>query len=156
MYLSEEQYLHAKDLFEQKTEPSPLLADLSSWAIEKYGIEVIDYICDERWDGKLRMMPVLWEDEEVDMFRRFRNYNPKIQRAFAFKFAKLCRKYKQHAGFTKPTEVFVAYETLKEEFEKRNIAIDRERKVDEPGTGENKAAIEEASKETLCELPQEA
>ncbi len=156
MFLSEEQYLHAKDLFEQKTEPSPLLADLSAWAIKEYGIEVIDYICDERWDGKLRMMPVLWEDEVVDMFRRFRNYNPKIQKAFAFKFAKLCRKYKQHAGFTKPTEVFVAYETLKEEFEKRNIAIDREKKEDEPGTGENKETMEETLGEILRELPQEA
>ncbi len=156
MFLSEEQYLHAKDLFEQRTEPSPLLADLSAWAIKEYGIEVIDYICDERWDGKLRMMPVLWEDEVVDMFRRFRNYNPKIQKAFAFKFAKLCRKYKQHAGFTKPTEVFVAYETLKEEFEKRNIAIDREKKEDEPGTGENKETMEETLGEILRELPQEA
>lgn len=156
MFLSEEQYLHAKDLFEQRTEPSPLLADLSAWAIKEYGIEVIDYICDERWDGKLRMMPVLWEDEVVDMFRRFRNYNPKIQKAFAFKFAKLCRKYKQHAGFTKPTEVFVAYETLKEEFEKRNIAIDGEMKTDEPGTGENEENLEETLKGALRELPQEA
>ena len=156
MFLSEEQYLHAKDLFEQKTEPSPLLADLSSWAIEKYGIEVIDYICDERWDGKLRMMPVLWEDEEVDMFRRFRNYNPKIQKAFAFKFAKLCRKYKQHAGFTKPTEVFVAYETLKEEFEKRNIVINRVIKSCEPEKGEDEEAMEEPPEEVLRELPQKA
>ena len=42
MFLSEEQYLHAKDLYNQRTEPSPLLADLSAWAVKKYGIHVID------------------------------------------------------------------------------------------------------------------
>ncbi len=127
MFLSEEQFIHAKELYEQIKEPTPLLADLSAWTMKKYGIRVIDYICDERLDGKLRMMPVLWEDKEVDMFRRYSNYNPKIQRAFAFKFAELCRKYKEHSGFTKPTQIFIAYESLKEEFEKRNIPIRRKR-----------------------------
>ena len=127
MFLSEEQFIHAKELYEQIKEPTPLLADLSAWTMKKYGIRVIDYICDERLDGKLRMMPVLWEDKEVDMFRRYLNYNPKIQRAFAFKFAELCRKYKKHSGFTKPTQIFIAYESLKEEFEKRNIPIRRKR-----------------------------
>lgn len=127
MFLSEEQFIHAKELYEQKKEPTPLLADLSAWTMKKYGIRVIDYICDERLDGKLRMMPVLWEDKEVDMFRRYSNYNPKIQRAFAFKFAELCRKHKEHSGFTKPTQIFIAYESLKEEFEKRNIPIRRKR-----------------------------
>ena len=136
--------------------PTEPLVDKYMELIEKYGIEVIDYICDERWDGKLRMMPVLWEDEEVDMFRRFSNYNPKIQRAFAFKFAKLCRKYKQHAGFTKPTEVFVAYETLKEEFEKRNIVINRVIKSCEPEKGEDEEAMEETPEEVLRESPQKA
>ena len=127
MFLSEEQFIHAKELYEQIKEPTPLLADLSAWTMKKYGIRVIDYICDERLDGRLRMMPVLWEDKEVDMFRRYSNYNPKIQRAFAFKFAELCRKYEKHSGFTKPTQIFIAYESLKEEFEKRNIPIRRKR-----------------------------
>ncbi len=121
MFLSEEQYLHAKDLYNQRTEPSPLLADLSAWAVKKYGIHVIDYICDERKDGKLRMTPVLWEDKEVDMLRKYCNYNPKIQKAFAYKFAGLCRKYRSHQEYTKPSNIFIAYETLKEEFEKRMI-----------------------------------
>lgn len=123
MFLSEEQFLHAKELYEQRTEPTPLLAELSAWTMKKYGIKVIDYICDVRRDGILRMMPVLWEDEEVDMFRKYCNYNPKMQRAFAYKFAELCRKHKSHAEYTKPSKIFVAYETLKEEFEKRSICI---------------------------------
>ena len=121
MFLSEEQFIHAKELYEQIKEPTPLLADLSAWTMNKYGIRVIDYICDRRWDGKMRMIPVLWDDKEVDLFRRYCNYNPKIQKAFAFKFAELCRKYKVHSGFTRPTQIFIAYESLKEEFEKRNI-----------------------------------
>lgn len=119
MFLSEEQFLHAKDLYENTIEPTPLLADLSAWAVKKYGIRVIDYICDQRYDGQLRMMPVLWADEDVDLFRRYRDYNPKIQKAFAQKFAQLCRKYKSHGEYTKPGKVFIAYESLKEELEKR-------------------------------------
>lgn len=121
MFLSEEQFVHAKDLYEQVTEPSPLLAELSAWAIKKYGITVIDYICDVRRDGMLRMMPVLWEEEEVDILRKKCNYNPKIQKAFANKFAELCRKYEMHDEYSRPGEVFVAYETLKEDLEKRKI-----------------------------------
>lgn len=119
VFLSDEQYIHAKALYENITEPTPLLADLSAWALQKYGIQVIDYICDQRIDGQLRMMPVLWADEDVDMFRRYRNYNPKIQKAFAQKFAELCRKYKSHKEYTKPGKIFIAYESLKEELEKR-------------------------------------
>lgn len=123
MFLSEEQFLHAKELYEQRTEPTPLLADLSAWTMKKYGIKVIDYICDVRRDGILRMMPVLWEDEEVNLFRSHCNYNPKMQKAFAYKFAGLCRKHKAHTEYTKPSKIFVAYETLKEEFEKRGICV---------------------------------
>lgn len=123
MFLSEEQFIHAKELYEQIAEPTPLLADLSAWTMKKYGIKVIDYICDVRRDGILRMMPVLWEDEEVNMFRKYCNYNPIMQKAFAYKFAGLCRKYKSHTEYTKPSKIFVAYETLKEEFEKRSIFI---------------------------------
>lgn len=123
MFLSEEQYTHAKALYEQLAEPTPLLLDLSAWAVKKYGVKVIDYICDVRNDGQLRMMPILWDDKDVDMFRRYCNYNPKIQKAFAHKFAELCRKYKTHTEYTKPSRIFIAYETLKEEFEKRRIPI---------------------------------
>ena len=117
MYLSNEQFMHAKELYENTAEPAPLLADLSAWARKEYGVNVIDYICDRRLDGTLRMMPVLWEDEEVDLFRRHCNYNPKIQKAFAQKFAKLCRKYNMHREYTKIGKVFVAFESLKEELE---------------------------------------
>ena len=50
MFLSDEQYIHAKELYENTTEPTPLLADLSAWALKKYGVNVIDYICDKRSD----------------------------------------------------------------------------------------------------------
>lgn len=121
MFLSEEQYIHAKELHENTTEPSPLLADLSDWSVKEFGIGVIDYICDRRLDGKLRMIPVLWDEKEVDMFRWCCNYNPKIQRAFARKFAELCKKYQLHSEYIRPGNVFVAYESLKEELEKRLI-----------------------------------
>jgi len=123
MFLSDEQYIHAKELYENTTEPTPLLADLSAWALKKYGVNVIDYICDKRSDGKLRMMPVLWEDKEVDLFRRCCNYNPKIQKDFAQKFAQLCRKHNMHREYTKISKVFIAYESLKEELEKRLMTV---------------------------------
>lgn len=123
MFLNNEQYIHAKELYENTTEPSPLLADLSAWAWKEYGVKVIDYICDRRSDGKLRMIPVLWEDEEVDLLRRYCNYNPMIQKAFARKFAQLCRKHNAHREYTEISKVFVAYESLKEELEKRRWAI---------------------------------
>lgn len=121
MFLSDEQYIHAKELYENTKEPTPLLADLSAWAIRKYGIAVIDYICDKRNDGKLRMIPVLWEDEEVDLLRSHCNYNPEIQKAFALKFAELCKKYEIHAEYRKAGNIFVAYESLKEDLERRTI-----------------------------------
>ncbi len=122
MFLSEEQYIHAKELYESTTEPSPLLADLSAWAVRKYGIAVIDYICDKRRDGKLRMMPVFWEDKEVDLLRMHCSYNPEIQKAFAQKFAELCKKYGVHAEYCKASRIFVAYESLKEDLERRVVA----------------------------------
>lgn len=128
MFLSEEQYNHAKDLYENATKPTPLLADLSDWAIKKYGVMVIDYICDERRDGQLRMMPVLWADEEVDLLRWCCNYNSKIQKAFARKFAGLCRKYELHKEYMKAGNIFIAYESLKEELEKRGIVIEERKK----------------------------
>lgn len=117
MFLSKEQFTHAKELYENTIEPTPLLVDLAAWSFQKYGVRVIDYICDKRSDGTLRMIPVLWADEDVDLFRRYRNYNPKIQKAFAQKFAELCRKYKIHGEYIKPSKVFIAYESLKEDLE---------------------------------------
>lgn len=125
MFLSEEQYIHAKELYENTTEPTPLLVDLSTWAVKKYGVAVIDYICDERSDGQLRMMPILWEDKEVDLFRWSCNYNPAIQKAFARKFAGLCRKYEMHKQYMKAGNIFIAYESFKEELEKRGISAER-------------------------------
>ncbi len=112
MFLTQEQYIHAKSIHDGETEPSPLLEKLSVWAKMQYGINVVDYICDKRIDGKLRMVAVLWKAEEMYMLNLGCNYNPEIQHAFAKKFAQLCRKYDLHEEYFKPKNFFVAYDTL--------------------------------------------
>lgn len=121
MFLTDEQYIHAISLYNEEAEPSPLLTKLSAWAEKQYGIKVIDYICDKRLDGMLRLVPVLWDDKEVRTLMMLGNYNPEIQHAFAKKFAELCRKYDMHEGYAKPKNFFVAYETLKDEPERHAV-----------------------------------
>ena len=86
MFLTGEQYIHAISLYNEEAEPSPLHTKLSAWAEKQYGIKVIDYICDKRLDGMLRMVPVLWDDKEIRTLMMLGNYNPEIQHAFAKKF----------------------------------------------------------------------
>lgn len=121
MFLTDEQYIHAISLYNEEAEPSLLLTKLSAWAEKQYGIKVIDYICDKRLDGKLRLVPVLWDDKDIRTLMMLGNYNPDIQKAFAKKFAELCRKYDMHEEYAKPKNFFVAYETLMDEPERHVV-----------------------------------
>lgn len=115
MFLSDEQFISAKDLYDGKKEPSQLLAELAAWAKEEYKVTVIDYICDCLEGGKLQMTAVLWDRSEYDRMKKGHNFDSAIQRAFSHRFAELYRKYQLYEAEYTPDEIFVAFETLKDE-----------------------------------------
>lgn len=115
MLLTKEQYARAKDLYDKKVAPSPLLSELAAWAGENFRVTVIDYICDIRSDGHLRLKLVLWDYVEEKLLRNGCNYDAQIQKLFAEKFAEISCKYQVHTEYQKPEKVFVCYDTLKDE-----------------------------------------
>lgn len=113
MFLSNEQYAHAMELYTKRKQPSPLLTELAAWADTAYHITVIDYICEQNDRQGLILRLVLWDHtERVRIFDQTHNYDPQIQQAVLAKFRELASKYHLHPEYLHAEKVFVGYETL--------------------------------------------
>ena len=123
MFLTEEQFLNAKDLYDKKVAPSPVLAQLAAWAKERYHVTVIDYVCDRTVNNLLRFMPILWDRKEVQSLKDEFNFLPEIQKEFAEKFAELSYEYGVHEEYWGTEKVFVSYHDFKSDL--RNFIINR-------------------------------
>ncbi len=116
MFLSDEQYAHAMELYTKRKQPSPLLAELAAWADTAYNITVIDYICEQNDRQGLILRLVLWNlAERMRIFDQTYNYDPKIQQAVLAKFRDLTAKYRLHQEYLHAEKVFVGYETLQDQ-----------------------------------------
>lgn len=123
MFLTEEQFLKAKDLYDKKVAPSPLLAELAVWAKERYHVTVIDYVCDITINNLLRFMPILRDRKEVRSLKDEFNFLPEIQKEFAEKFAELSCKYGGHEEYREAEKIFVPYHDFESDL--RNFIINK-------------------------------
>ena len=123
MFLTEEQFLKAKDLYDKKVAPSPLLAELAAWAKERYHVTVIDYICDITVNNQKRFMPILRARKEVRSLKDEFNFLPEIQKEFAEKFVELSCKYGEHEEYRETEKVFVPYHDFESDL--RNFLINK-------------------------------
>lgn len=123
MLLSKEEYEHALQCLDKKGQGgSPeegLLREMQEWAGNREGLELYDYFCDRLESGRLRLKIVLWDMEAEKMVMKGANYNGKKQREFADKFADLSRKYGIYKEYWKAWDVFVTFDTLKDEIQSR-------------------------------------
>ena len=122
MLLSKERYGHALRCLDMRgqedgTAEGRLLRELQEWGRDRGGLELCDYFCDRMESGRLRLTIVLWDTESRKKIMKGANYNEKKQRAFADRFAELSRKYGIYREYWKGWDVFVAFDTLKDEIQ---------------------------------------
>ncbi len=118
MFLSDEQYIHVLDLIDKKVMPGPLLSELKAWALNSLQITMYDYICDTTVNGLTRLKIVLWDYEAESAMMDGANLNPEYQKMFAKVFSALARKYDLHPGYHNEKDIFVCYDTIKDEVQK--------------------------------------
>lgn len=119
MFLEPKQYEHVIEILSSKIKPEPLLAQLQEWARKELEAEVYDYVCDYAVSGFLRLKIILWDREKCREMHDSGNYDPKKQRKFAVKFAELARNHNVHREYWKADDIFVCYDTIADEIQKR-------------------------------------
>ena len=119
MFLTEENYNETMDLMVGRKEPSLLLKDLIDWAKDSLQVNVFNYICDDTDNGLRRLRLVLWDYEAAKKVHDGPNYDKKKQSQVAKKFAELCCAYKMHKEYEDHERVFVGFETICDEIQKR-------------------------------------
>lgn len=132
MLLSKEEYRHVLGCLDRRGQEGSapqeqLLGELQEWS-ERKGLEVCGYFCDRLESGRLRLKIVLWDMESGKKVMEGANYNGKKQRDFADKFAELSGKYGIHREYRKGWDVFVTFDTLKDQVQS-DIADRAEREI---------------------------
>lgn len=124
MFLEEAEYQYIINLMSGKEKPYPLLAELKEWYVETFQMEMYDYICDYTITGLNRLKIVLWNhEEEKKMHKKDANLDPKKQDKIRNKFAELARKYQLHKEYWDADDIFVCYDTICDEIQKRILYI---------------------------------
>ena len=118
MFLSETEYTQVINLIDKKVMPGPLLSELKAWALNSLQITMYDYICDTTVNGLTRLKIVLWDYEAERAMMDGANLNPEYQKMFAKVFSALARKYDLHPGYHNEKDIFVCYDTIKDEVQK--------------------------------------
>jgi hypothetical protein len=80
-----------------------------------------DYICD-RVNELTRLRIVLWNRDDETKLRKGANLDSAIQKKFQEQFAILSRKYHKHRNYQNEDAIFVCYETICDEIQKRILA----------------------------------
>lgn len=119
MFLDDEEYRHVVGLMGKEIQPSPLLVELKAWAEKEMQLKVYDYICDYTTNGMIRLRIVLWDHEAMIRMHKGANLDPKKQKKFQKVFAELAQKYNLHKEYWDGNSIFVCYETIKDEIQKR-------------------------------------
>jgi len=125
LFLNDFEYRETLSYLDHPFLRSALLKELDHWGQETLGVPILNWYCDQIGPGgtSRRLRLILWEraDEERMMFHRegLYGYSPEIQRAAAFQFSTLARKYKAHRDYWDPDGFFMAFDTLRDEIQKR-------------------------------------
>jgi hypothetical protein len=119
MFLSDKEYQHVISIIDGKKKKSALLAELSNWTKENLHLVMYDYICDHTINGLTRLRIVLWNHEDAVTLRKEGNLDSAIQKKFSKQFAILSRKYHKHRNYQNEDAIFVCYETICDEIQKR-------------------------------------
>lgn len=122
MFLTDEQYTNVTELLDNAQKP-PFLAELSAWSEEKYGLKVYGYFCDMSAVGK-RLLIVLWDMASLSEVSESNglNFSAQAQSDFREEFASLSAKYGLHADYAAKKDLLVAFETVADEIQKRELA----------------------------------
>lgn len=124
MFLTNEQYEHAMQINESIIEPGPLLSEFAFWFNQSYHLKLYDYFCDCP-NGLTRLQLVLWENSSYLLFTndKWRNPDERKIAVIAKKFAELCRKYDVLPDYQNGEKIFVCFESLCDEIEKRVLKL---------------------------------
>lgn len=120
MFLEDSEYRYAMDLYDGKTQKSPLLLELSEWFAKEFGLQLYGYLCDET-NGLTRLRMILWDLEANRSMQSDFGYDKAKQRKVREQFAALCVKYNEHPEYQQGSKVFVGFETLEDEISKRTL-----------------------------------
>jgi len=118
MFMTEEEYQETLDLLSKNKQPEFLLKDLIVWAKEYLQVDVYNYFCDYAISGFLRLRLVLWDFATERKMHDGPNLDKKKQRKVAEKFAELARTYQMHREYWDAKDIFVCYETIRDEIQK--------------------------------------
>lgn len=119
MFLKEEEYRETLALLSKKSEPDCLLKEMRIWAKEFLQVEVYNYLCDYTSNGLRRLRLVLWDDAAVSKMHDGMNLDKNKQKAVAERFARLSWAYQKYPEYQDAGKVFVCYETIRDEIQKR-------------------------------------
>lgn len=135
MFLTKEQYEHAIQINENVVAAEPLFSEFSAWFNENYHLKLYDYFCDCP-NGLIRLQLVLWDLSCSLQFDndKWRNPDERKRAVIADKFAQLCRKYGNHPDYQDGKKIFICFESLSDEIEKRvvDLAYDEVKQLDIP------------------------
>lgn len=123
MFLTEEKYKETLELIYGNRVATSWLEELQTWAKETLQLEVCNYVCDYANSGLLRLKLVLWDKKAMLTMFKGMNLNVSKQKKIASKFAELARKYKIHKEYWNELDIFVCYETIYEEIQKKVLKI---------------------------------
>lgn len=124
MFLTKEQYEQTMQITENAAEAGALLSEFSAWFYENYRLKLYNYFCDCP-NGLTRLQLVLWDFSCSLQFDndKWRNPDERKRAIIACKFAELCRKYGEHPDYQTGEKIFICFESLSDEIEKRVIAL---------------------------------
>lgn len=119
MFLEPNQYEHVIQILSGKIKPEPILVQLQEWARKEMATEVYDFVCDYAVSGCLRLQIILWDRKEYKEMHDSGNLDHQKQKKFAVKFAELAKVHKVHKEYWNADDIFVCYDTIADEIEKR-------------------------------------
>lgn len=116
--MTEKEFNETLDLLSGKKEPGALIRDLKMWAVDSLQVEVYNYFCDRTTNGLLRVRLVLWDFATERKMHDGPNLDKMKQKQVAEKFAELARLYQVHQEYWDASDIFVCYETIRDEIQK--------------------------------------
>lgn len=125
MFLTEEQYKNIIGMMEGRNRKSPLLLAFNAWAQKEMDVTVYDVICTELKTGRPKLEIVLWDRDDREKMMYITDteigMDEEKQKRFLDEFCMLSERYQVNAVFRKATNIFVGFETIRDEIQSRII-----------------------------------
>lgn len=118
MFMTETELSETLDLLSGRRSRSVLLNELGTWAESVFQVKVYNYFCDCTKNGLLRVRLVLWDFATERKMHDGPNLDKMKQKQVAEKFAELARLYQVHQEYWNAEDIFVCYETIRDEIQK--------------------------------------